>query len=290
MLPRNELSLVDDFSAESVLHLRCPACGADVQRSVSRFACTGCARIFAAQDGIPDFVITPGDREIVAFFERQAAAIAEQGESSISVGYITEGNQQLYAKSVYHLMGPRPRHLRILDLGCGHGALSSELTQDNQVVGVDFARHMLMHAKSRGLDVYLSDACTLPFADASFDLVLAAGLVQHVPDVAVLAAEVLRVLRPGGRVVMTGPNRLSLVRAGLALMRRVGLRPRYWKDSPPKLRSRRLYSSGIEAAGGVVRQAVGLTLPGQGMIDLPRRFSLWDFAASDLGFWFEHRA
>jgi ubiquinone/menaquinone biosynthesis C-methylase UbiE len=53
------------------------------------------------------------------------------------------------------------------------------------------------------------DVEALPFADASLDGVLLSGLVHHLPDPSRCAAEVCRVLRPGGRFVAFDPNRLN---------------------------------------------------------------------------------
>jgi SAM-dependent methyltransferase len=261
-----------------------------VLRSASGgFDCGGCGRHYSNKASIPDFIVSATNREILEFYERQAQAIDQAGERSISVGYVTPANQIVHTKAVRRLMGARPKGLRILDLGCGHGSLSAELIPDNQVVGVDIARPMLAHAKARGLDVYLGDASNLPFADSSFDLVLAGQIVQHVPDASVLAAETLRVLKPGGQVFLTGPNSTSVIRKLLALMRGVGLRPRYWTDSPPRLRSRGEYAEAIKRAGGAIRAQVGQTFPLSTVIGLPQHRSWLELLVIDLGFRFGHR-
>jgi len=99
---------------------------------------------------------------------------------------------------------------RVLDVGCGLGALAAAAAaRGAQPTGVDLASGMLDAARRRHPEIafVLGDAEALPFADASFDAVAAAFVVNHVPDPERAAAELARVARPGGRVAaaMWGP-------------------------------------------------------------------------------------
>lgn len=99
---------------------------------------------------------------------------------------------------------------RILDVACGTGDLSLTLFEsgDAQVVGIDFCRPMLQIAKSKastlGFQVPFieGDALTLPFRDCSFEAATIAFGLRNLVDVEAGFAELLRVLKPGGRALV----------------------------------------------------------------------------------------
>jgi 2-polyprenyl-3-methyl-5-hydroxy-6-metoxy-1,4-benzoquinol methylase len=114
---------------------------------------------------------------------------------------------------------------RVLDLGCGEGAFACELRAAGaEVLAVDVAEEPLRRATARHpeLELRLLDAETswdLP--DASFDVVWAGEVIEHVLDTAAWMSEVRRVLRSGGSLLLSTP---ALGAAGLlaaALSRRV---------------------------------------------------------------------
>ena len=101
---------------------------------------------------------------------------------------------------------------RIADLGCGSGVFTDRLRQRGyQCVGVDLSPAMVRIAREKyhGLEFTEGDIEHLPFADASFDGVLLAGVLHHLPDRARCVAEIRRVLRPGGKFVAFDPNRAN---------------------------------------------------------------------------------
>jgi SAM-dependent methyltransferase len=86
--------------------------------------------------------------------------------------------------------------LRVLDVGCGPGALSAAAAARRApVVGVDLAEGMLEEARRRHpeLEFVCADAEALPFPDGSFDVALGAFLVNHLPDAETAVAEMRRV-------------------------------------------------------------------------------------------------
>ena len=100
---------------------------------------------------------------------------------------------------------------RVLDVGCGPGFLSSELLADvgarGAVVGIDASATMLAAATRRcegqGDASFLEgDAVRLPVTDATFDRALCVQVLEFVPNVPAALAELHRVLRPGGRVLV----------------------------------------------------------------------------------------
>jgi SAM-dependent methyltransferase len=100
--------------------------------------------------------------------------------------------------------------LRVLDVGCGAGSWHPRITTAGAVVvGVDLMAGMLREARAADLAIdprpalVQADAQALPFAAASFDRVLCAGVLYHVPDGARALLEIRRVLRAGGRAIIS---------------------------------------------------------------------------------------
>jgi ubiquinone/menaquinone biosynthesis C-methylase UbiE len=99
--------------------------------------------------------------------------------------------------------------LDALDAGCGTGFLSFELaTRGHRVTGVDFAPAMLAEARRKAAESGISisfeeaDAEQLPFASGSFDLAISRHLLWTLPHPEAAIEEWIRVLRPGGRLVV----------------------------------------------------------------------------------------
>ena len=100
---------------------------------------------------------------------------------------------------------------RVLDLGCGTGAMSVELGRECDVVSADLSPLALSYSARRGLSrLCAADAQRLPFRAASFDAVIALDILEHLPDDGAAAREIARVLRPNGRAVITVPAYRSL--------------------------------------------------------------------------------
>ena len=95
---------------------------------------------------------------------------------------------------------------RALEIGCGTGYFSLNLMQAgviDQLACTDISFGMVVRATR-------ADAESLPFADASFDLVVGHAVLHHLPDLDRAFSEFRRVLRPGGRIVFAGePSRIG---------------------------------------------------------------------------------
>ena len=113
---------------------------------------------------------------------------------------------------------------RVLDVGCGEGWFTSELARAGvHVVGIDVAEEPLRRARERdpSLDLRLIDADgPWPIDDASLDAVWAGETIEHVADTAGWLSELRRVLRPGGRLLLSTPAHGRLRMLWLALSRR----------------------------------------------------------------------
>jgi 2-polyprenyl-6-hydroxyphenyl methylase/3-demethylubiquinone-9 3-methyltransferase len=110
---------------------------------------------------------------------------------------------------------------RVLDLGCGDGAFAAELVAAGAtVVAVDVAEEALRRARTRvpGLDARLvREGAPLPLDEDAVDVVWAGEVLEHVADVVGLLADVRRVLRWGGTLLVTTPYHGRLSLAALAL-------------------------------------------------------------------------
>ena len=102
---------------------------------------------------------------------------------------------------------------RVLDVGCGPGSLTApaarKVGNDGKAAGIDASPEMIdvatRKAKNQGLEIDFRVAPieTLPFGDGEFDVVLSSLMLHHLPDdvKAQGLGEIIRVLRPGGRLV-----------------------------------------------------------------------------------------
>ncbi len=96
---------------------------------------------------------------------------------------------------------------RVLDIGCGIGTYVRKLDElAGRAYGVDIDPARVAKGETGDLSVAVSER--LPFANASFDVVLLNEVIEHVQDDAETLREACRVVRPGGHVVIYAPNRL----------------------------------------------------------------------------------
>jgi 2-polyprenyl-6-hydroxyphenyl methylase/3-demethylubiquinone-9 3-methyltransferase len=91
----------------------------------------------------------------------------------------------------------------LVDLGCGGGLLAPHVVgKGYRHVGVDLVRSALELARDHGVTPVQADVTRLPLADACADAVSAGELLEHVTDLRTTVAEVCRIMRPGGIVVV----------------------------------------------------------------------------------------
>jgi SAM-dependent methyltransferase len=103
---------------------------------------------------------------------------------------------------------PDWRDKKILDAGCGTGAILQRLGNPEKNVGIDLAPEAISFCRERGLNnVRQGDICALPFEDASFDAIISSNAIYHewVSDIAAALHEMRRVLRPNGVLVINEP-------------------------------------------------------------------------------------
>jgi 2-polyprenyl-3-methyl-5-hydroxy-6-metoxy-1,4-benzoquinol methylase len=120
-----------------------------------------------------------------------------------------DAEPERFAARLAFLLGRVAAGDRVLDLGCGDGAFAAALIDGGCAVTMaDVAEEALRRARVRapGAEVVkLAEGEPLPFAEDAFDVVWAGEVLEHVADVVGLLAEVRRVLRWGGRLLVTTP-------------------------------------------------------------------------------------
>ncbi|NLE76316.1 MAG: methyltransferase domain-containing protein [Chloroflexi bacterium] len=184
---------------------------------------------------------------------------------------------------------------RVLDIGTGKGRFAGSYALNGaQVWGMDISLEMLGLARAQmqeaAADVRLlnGDGEQLPFADACFHVVSCLETIMHVPHPQRLLAEIRRVLRPDGVVVLSFTNRRrlnALLRAPIRLYQRLG-----WWEPAPQARILWTYTpeeclqlcqeAGLQVVNlqpqGLLQGNARLPLPGGYSLPLfPRAFADW---------------
>lgn len=113
---------------------------------------------------------------------------------------------------VYERLSATVRGRRVLDAGCGEGYGADLLAKGALSVHAldydDYATEHVQRAYS-AIPVLRGNLVALPLADTSYDVVASLQTIEHLWDQDTFVAECVRVLRPGGRVVISTPNTLT---------------------------------------------------------------------------------
>ena len=147
-------------------------------------------------------------------------------------GYRTAENESFYEQAFDYIMEVLrpPAGATFLDVGCGPCAHSVRLARRGfNVRAVDFSESALKMAaeyvRERGLEERISlqreSLLELSFPDESFDYILCWGVLMHIPEVGRAVAEIARVLKPGGVLVVSEGNKSSLEAVGVRGLKRL---------------------------------------------------------------------
>lgn len=136
---------------------------------------------------------------------------AVQQEYAVVVGAYDRRWCQYLQGTIAATMARVPLHAgqHVLDVGCGTGLLLRAMTDHEstiRVVGLDLSRAMLHRARSRlpvTVTLLQGDTTRLPFESATFDVVVSSSALHYAPHPDDALAEIARVLRPNGRLVLT---------------------------------------------------------------------------------------
>ena len=140
----------------------------------------------------------------------------KRGELQFSGERIVPGevtaDQELMHRRRYEFALPYVTGKRVLDLGCGEGYGSSMLAQKaSSVVGVDISEEAVAHASGKyaldNLEFRAMPAERLSFPDGAFDVLVCFEVIEHVRDHMAVITETRRVLKPGGTLLLSTPNK-----------------------------------------------------------------------------------
>ena len=91
---------------------------------------------------------------------------------------------------------------KILEIGCGSGRILSEIKETDLAIGLDISTNMLKIARSKNCVVVQANSTLLPFKNNGFDLVYSFKVLSHIPDIQKTINEIIRVVKPGGYILL----------------------------------------------------------------------------------------
>lgn len=156
------------------------------------------------------------NRELKNHIQRFFDNMAIKRNVRIKSKPVVEFEQIVRSKKVLRLLDPNPDEL-ILDVGCGNARdLVSIAQKGSKYIGIDLSKKMIAEARStlkkagfEQVELRIGDATNMEFPDEMFDKVFASEVLEHIPDYKKCIAEMVRVLKPSGSLIITTPNRES---------------------------------------------------------------------------------
>jgi SAM-dependent methyltransferase len=120
-----------------------------------------------------------------------------------------------------------PGRLKVLDIGCANGGILRPLAAQHELHGVDLSTALVKLANENGINALQYDFVSgpLPYPDGTFDAVFFCETIEHLVNTDQMMFELNRVLKPGGRLVLTFPNIRTLL--SLVMMAFFDLPPMY---------------------------------------------------------------
>jgi 2-polyprenyl-3-methyl-5-hydroxy-6-metoxy-1,4-benzoquinol methylase len=155
------------------------------------------------------------------------------------------------------LLGVSLKQALLLDAGCGTGLFSVEAARRGaRVVSLDCGRNLLHETRRKGImKLVAADAAKIPVRDSTFDLVISSECVEHTLSPQRTLRELVRVLRPGGWLVVTCPN--NIWRWSCSVANLLNLRPYHGLENWPAWEELRTWTT---EAGIRIHQHRGLHL------------------------------
>lgn len=145
------------------------------------------------------------------YWRRYFEAAAHEGDDHARVGYTNARYAALMHDTLRRALGPLAGR-RVLDAGSGDGQVLGPFAGEARIVAMDFTSAMAARAARRGLVAVRADVTRPPFRARSFDDVLCAEVLTQVDRPAEAVAGLATLVRPGGRIVLSGLNQRSVLR------------------------------------------------------------------------------
>jgi ubiquinone/menaquinone biosynthesis C-methylase UbiE/uncharacterized protein YbaR (Trm112 family) len=245
-------------AASHAVALCCPACRGPLEERDGSLGCDACGRSFGHVAGIPDLRL-PGDVSAAGEAEALADGGLERLYDQPSFGSMLQqhwaatdrpavlqerflaGERASLERSIAYLAEVerhRDRPIgsddRVLEAGCGTATLAvAAAAKSGHVAASDISMRWLLLARKRleesgdrSVQLVCAAGESLPFPDASFDVMLASDVIEHVADQEAFIRSCRRVLKPGGVLFLATPNRFSLGLEPHVRLWGVGLLPR----------------------------------------------------------------
>ena len=143
------------------------------------------------------------------YYDRKALRLNELAATYEHPNWYKRFFYQRRFRVVFDSLDPRSNE-RILDLGAGPGYYSHRIAERGATpVATDIARNYLVQIPSSVTHRVSASAESLPFQRGAFDKVLATEILEHTLNPEAVLSEIARVLKPGGRAVITSPSSTS---------------------------------------------------------------------------------
>jgi ubiquinone/menaquinone biosynthesis C-methylase UbiE len=190
----------------------CPACGTDKSHLAYRRA-DQAAVVSCSECGLLYLNPRPLDSSILSFYDK--SYFAEGGHGSGYRDYMMEqaiemnsGKHPAFLALYLLHRHSVPDGKKILDVGCGGGHLLSLARRAGySVQGLDLSAHIAAEARSElSIDVFAGDLKDANFAAASFDVVSALEVIEHLTNPVEWLLEIHRILKPSGILLLSTPN------------------------------------------------------------------------------------
>lgn len=195
----------------------------DLHERYDYYACPTCGGVF--QSPMPDM-------ETIATFYPETYTVFDQESRTRSLSRLKKavlqrvrGYDHLQSTLFYRLLAAVTALFRqpttpawngggrMLDVGCGNGRfLTTMRTLGWDVQGVELSENGMKACRMSGLSVHHGDLASAQFPDGYFDLVTVRHVIEHVPEPRSFMAELTRILRPGGYLVVETPSSEALGR------------------------------------------------------------------------------
>ena len=193
--------------------LSCPSCHGELTDEGNAVRCISCGKNFAVEGGIPlleAHQATAAEFDYIAHYVRDSEQFDYFEERTGATAH-SERRVREYTLSLIP-----PGTQSILDVGCGSAWVAKALQKSGPFhcsldISIENPRKALQRYPSPNHVGVVGDSYHLPFRDNSFDAIIAAEIIEHLHDPKAFATELMRVVKPGGAVIISTPYKEKLV-------------------------------------------------------------------------------